>query len=298
MGDVIPGGWKETPQTKALEEFQPFSPAATWEGRQARPLDWMVEGAFIRGTVAILAGDGGLGKSLLLQQLITAAVFGMPWLGMATVPSRSLAVFCEDDVDELHRRQERINAHYGVRMKDLEPVMMESRPGRDCSLMKFERWGANGKKTVMFDQLCYAAKQHKANIIILDTLADVFDGNEVDRNQPRTFIRALRKLALETQGVVIITQHPSVEGMNSGSGRSGSTGWHNSVRSRLYLTTPKNRAPNDQPTNERWLRVMKQNAGKFGGHIRVEWDKGVFRTIEDAPPQGHWIEPDKDWRDG
>lgn len=285
MGDVVPSRWQENERTKPLEEFQPFSPAATWEGRQAKSLDWQVEGAFIRGTVAILAGDGGLGKSLILQQLITAAAFGMPWLGMATTPSRSLAVFCEDDMDELHRRQERINAHYGVRMKDLEPVMMESRPGRDCSLMKFEKWGANGRATPMMSQLTYAAKQHKASIVILDTLADVFDGNEIDRNQPRTFIRALRKLALEIQGVVILTQHPSNEGMASGSGRSGSTGWSNSVRSRLYLTMPKKRAgDDDKPTNERLLKTMKMNAGKFGGHISVEWKDGVFQHLQ---PETH-----------
>lgn len=288
MGDVVPSRWQENERTKPLEEFQPFSPAATWEGRQARPLDWQVEGAFIRGTVAILAGDGGLGKSLILQQLITAAAFGMPWLGMATTPSRSLAVFCEDDTDELHRRQERINAHYGVRMKDLEPVMMESRPGRDCSLMKFEKWGANGRATPMMSQLTYAAKQHKASIVILDTLADVFDGNEIDRNQPRTFIRALRKLALEIQGVVILTQHPSNEGMASGSGRSGSTGWHNSVRSRLYLTMPKKRGEEDKPTNERHLRVMKNNAGKFGGYIPVEWREGVFHVMQPPETNSRW----------
>lgn len=289
MGDVIPSRWQENERTKPLEEFQPFSPAQTWEGRQAQPISWQVEGAFIRGTVAILAGDGGLGKSLILQQLITAAAFGMPWLGMATVPSRSLAVFCEDDVDELHRRQERINAHYGVRMKDLEPVMMESRPGRDCSLMKFEKWGANGRATPMMSQLTYAAKQHKASIVVLDTLADVFDGNEIDRNQPRTFIRALRKLALEIQGVVILTQHPSNEGMASGSGRSGSTGWHNSVRSRLYLTKPKNES--DKPTDERLLKTMKNNSGKFGGHISVTWKDGVFVLTQKEPA---WDE--NDWR--
>ena len=287
MGEVVPSRWQENERTAPISEFQPFSPAATWEGRQSQPISWMVENAFIRGTVAILAGDGGLGKSLLLQQLITASAFGMPWLGMATVPSRSLAVFCEDDMDELHRRQERINAHYGVRMNELEPVMMESRPGRDCTLMQFERWGANAKRTIMFDQLTHAAKQHKASIVILDTLADVFNGNEIDRNQPRTFIRALRKLALEIQGVVILTQHPSVEGMNSGSGRSGSTGWHNSVRSRLYLTKPKG----DGPSDERHLKTMKQNAGKFGGHVSVTWKDGVFRLTEQEPA---WNE--NDWR--
>ncbi len=148
----------------------------------------------------------------------------------------------------------------------------------------------------MFDQLRYAAKTHKAQIVILDTVADVFSGNEVDRNQPRTFIRALRKLALELQGVVILTQHPSVEGMASGTGRSGSTGWHNSVRSRFYLTMPKRSGTeSDTPTDERWLKGMKNNYGRFGDKISVTWDKGVFRLTEELVSTPYYADRDSSW---
>lgn len=268
---------------RSFEEFQPFSPTH-WEGRPPPQHDWIVDGCFLRGTVAILAGDGGLGKSLLCQQLLTAAATGQDWLGLRTQRCRSLAVFCEDDRDELHRRQEDINRHYNCEMHHLEPVLIESRAGRDCVLMNFDRWGAKAEESPMFAQVRHAARQHKAQIVVLDTLADIFNGNEVDRNQPRTFIRALRKLALEIQGVVIVTQHPSVEGMASGTGRSGSTGWNNSVRSRLYLTMPKRKADEAElPTNERWLKTMKNNQGKFGNKIQLEWRRGVFVRQEEAP---------------
>jgi RecA-family ATPase len=283
--NVIRYDWQNPRQQ--IEEFSPFSPAEQWHNRQAPQISWLVEHAFIRSTVAILAGDGGLGKSLILQQLMTAAALGVSWLGMGTEKCRSLAVFCEDDPDELHRRQERINAHYGCSMSDLDGVRMESRPGRDSVMMQFRQWGGDGRKTLLFDQLAHAAKQHKASIVILDTVADVFSGNEVDRNQPRTFIRALRRLALEIQGCVVLTQHPSNEGMASGSGRSGSTGWHNSVRSRLYLTMPK-RKDEDNPTNERWLKTMKMNSGKFGGRTSVTWDQGVFRLTNELKEPMYW----------
>lgn len=294
MDNVVNGGW-QVQKRQPIEEFSPFSPT-NWVNRQAPALDWIVEGAFLRGTVAILAGDGGLGKSLILQQLLTAAAFGMPWLGMATKPSRSLAVFCEDDTDELQRRQQSINEHYRVQMKELEPIAIESRAGRDSVLMNFTQWGASGKRTALFDQLEYAAKTHKAQIVVLDTLADVFSGNEVDRNQPRTFIRELRRLALAIQGVVILTQHPSVEGVNSGSGRSGSTGWNNSVRSRLYLTMPKRQTGDDTPTNDRYLKNMKNNHSKFGGKLEVVWDRGVFKLKEDTLAKPYYADRDDGWR--
>ena len=288
---IVQGTWKKPDTSSNIDEFAPFSPSRNWDGRAAPKIDWMVEGAFIRGSVAILAGDGGLGKSLILQQLMTASAMGRNWLGLQTVKARSLAVFCEDDRDELHRRQEAINAHYGCRMKDLDGVMMESRAGRDCVLMNFPRWGGDGKLTAMYEQLDYAAKQHKADIIILDTVADVFSGNEIDRNQPRTFVRALRRLAIKRQGVVILTQHPSVEGLSSGTGRSGSTGWNNSVRSRLYLTMPKKKAGEDEaPSNDRLLRTMKNNYGKFGGKIAVTWKAGVFELTEQPVAKSYWEE--------
>lgn len=279
MGDLIRPHW-DNPRPP-IDEFAPFSPVR-WADRQAPPIQWMVQDCFVKGTVGILAGDGGLGKSLLLQQLQTACAIGVPWLGMRTEQCRSLAVYCEDDADELHRRQERINAHYGCRMSDLDGMRIESRPGRDCVLMQFRQWGGDGREMPMFAQVRHAAQTHQAKIVILDTVADVFSGNEVDRNQPRTFIRALRQLALAIQGVVILTQHPSNEGMASGSGRSGSTGWHNSVRSRLYLTKPKGQ--DDASTDERWLKTMKMNSGKFGGKISVTWKAGVFVITENTSP--------------
>lgn len=277
--NIIRHDW-QNPNPRQIEEFAPFSPTQ-WVNRQAPAIKWLVQDSFIAGTVGILAGDGGLGKSLLLQQLQTACVLGVPWLGMATEKCRSLAVYCEDDTDELHRRQERINDHYSCRMSDLNGMRIESRPGRDCVLMQFRQWGGDGKKTMMFEQVWQAAKTHGARIVILDTVADVFSGNEVDRNQPRVFIRSLRQLALAIQGTVILTQHPSVDGMNSGSGRSGSTGWNNSVRSRLYLTRPK-AAKEDEPTDERWLRTMKSNYGRSGGKLSVTWKAGCFVLTEDA----------------
>lgn len=285
MSDVVrQGPWSPNDNnTRSLDAFQPFSPSK-WGTTRAPRLDFMVENCFIRGSVAILSGDGGLGKSLLCQQLMTAAALGQRWLGMRTARARSLGVFCEDDYEELHRRQEMINEHYACRMQDLDAIKVESLAGRDCTMMSFGRWGAEGKKTTRFTQIEQAAIAHKAELVFLDTLADVFQGNEIDRNQPRTFIRALRQLAIRIQGCIILTQHPSVEGMKEGSGRSGSTGWNNSARSRLYLTKPSK----DESGNKRILRTMKMNQGKSGGKISLVWSHGVFEVEDDSPPPAYY----------
>lgn len=279
MSNVLRAPLPENPSVKPLDGFEPFS-FTKWHGKQAPAPDWMVDGCFMRGTVAILAGDGGLGKSLLCQQLMTAAWLGKRWMGLRTAKARSLGVFCEDDRDTLQRRQEAINRHYGCSMLDLDGVWGESMIDRDFVLMKFPQWGDDGRRQIAFDQIEQWAFAHKANLIFLDTLSHVFAGNEIDRNQPKTFVRHLRKLALRIQGCVILTHHPSQEGLKSGTGTSGSTGWNNSVRSRVYLTAAQKKGE-DERINERVLRLMKNNEGKRGTKIELVWDNGVFRPKEE-----------------
>jgi RecA-family ATPase len=73
-----------------------------------RAQDWIP-----KGVVSSLSGDGGMGKTLLAQQLLYAAGVGGKWLGLDVPAMRGLGVFCEDDEDELHRRHNAIKTDLG-----------------------------------------------------------------------------------------------------------------------------------------------------------------------------------------
>jgi RecA-family ATPase len=258
----------------------PISPSA-WVG-DPPPYDWLVEGCFLAGTVALLSGDGGLGKSLLMQQLCTAMALGQPWIGLETKQCNTLALFCEDDAEELWRRQQSINRHYGCTMADLSSVTYLSRVGEESILVNFDRFTDEAKATPFLGQIRDLAIDLEIRFLILDTASDVFGGDEINRQQVRRFISILRRLALDINGCAALTSHPSNTGMSTGSGRSGSTGWHNSVRSRLYLTSTA--ADNEEDTSERLLKTMKQNHGPFGGKIGLRWADGVFEQIRGEAP--------------
>lgn len=268
------GPWRGAERPRAVEPFASFTPA-DWAGEPPSH-DWVVDGCFLRGTVAMLSGDGGLGKSLLMQQLCTAAALGAHWLGLGTEQCNTMAVFCEDDRDELWRRQAAINRHYGCGMGDLTPVRYVERAGLENVTMDFDRRTDKPAPTPFFDQIRHAALEHEARVLILDTVADVFGGNEIVKNHVRRFISAWRRVAIEIQGVVILTAHPSVSGMSSGTGISGNTAWNNSVRSRIYLTRQREVEEGDSDNNERLLKTMKNNQGPFGGKIGLRWEDGVF----------------------
>jgi RecA-family ATPase len=105
----------------------------------------------------------------------------------------------------------------------------------------------------------------------------LFGGEEIKRGQVRQFIGMLRKPAIDLDMAVLLLSHPSIQGMQSGTGSSGSTAWNNSVRSRLYLTADKDDA------DLRILTNKKANYGKTGGEIKLRWREGAF-ILDDGKP--------------
>ena len=246
---------------------------------------WLVQNVLVRGSVTLLSGDGGVGKSLLMQQLMTAiALGGDYWVGIEMPPDPivSLGIFCEDDEEELWRRQADINRTYNIGMGTISgTVNLISRVTDDNILAYFSR-DDKPAPTVFYDQITHKIRETGAQLIVVDTAADAFGGNENYRNQMRSFINLLRKWSMAMDGGVILTAHPSNFGLMSGSGTSGSTGWHNTVRARCYLTKPKDDIEEygeQENTNERILTIMKSNYGPDGNQIRLRWEHGIFAPV-------------------
>jgi len=142
--------------------------------------EWIVLGWLPIGCTTANYGDGGVGKTLLAQQLMTACATETQWCGYAVLPCRSFGLFCEDDEAELHRRQDRICDHLGITMGSLTEMRWISGLGQDNTLATFTSDGRM-QITPLFDAIAKAAKDFDARLIVLDTAADVFGGNENDR---------------------------------------------------------------------------------------------------------------------
>jgi RecA-family ATPase len=266
-----------------------FSPARL----QALPIPsrrWIVRDILPVGNVTMMAGDGGLGKSLLGMQLLTCAAVGKPWLGFDVQRCASIGVFCEDDRDELHIRQAAINEHYGCDFSDLGSCLWMPRVGEANVMRHFGDKGPSDPSR-FYREVKERVTSSRARLVLVDSLHDVFSGNENIRGNARQFISDLRSIVLPVDGAVLLLSHPSMSGMSSGTGAAGSTAWHNAVRSRLYLTRPVRRSAGS-PTeteeegdpNERVLKTMKSNYGAIGGKIPLRWERGVF--VRQDGPQG------------
>lgn len=253
-----------------------------WNGKEPAPREWEVLNWIPKGEVTLLYGDGGIGKTLLAHQYATAAAAGLDWLGQPTRQARVMCFFCEDSEDELHRRQLDINASMGVTFEDLdENLRIASRKYMDNLFILWDKNTGAMKRQAVWDQLLQDARDFKAEVLIVDTIADTYGGSEIDRGQVNAFVKScLGRLASELGGSVIALGHPSQSGKASGQGTSGSTAWSNAARSRLFLRYPKGVEKGDI----RELEGMKLNYGPKGSLLKLQWKRGAFQVLAGTTP--------------
>ena len=90
----------------------------------------------------------------------------------------------------------------------------------------------------------------------------MFGANEIERSHVRQFIALMRQLAIAGNGYVIMSSHPSLTGLASKTGLSGSTQWHNSVRARAWLHGGEaNNGDDTDPICASWSSSRATTAG-------------------------------------
>jgi RecA-family ATPase len=265
------GGVSPPPQPVKLEFV-----AASTLGEHPRPRHFLVPDLIPGRNVTLLSGDGGTGKSLLALQLAVAvATRDSQWLGLEVAHGGAVFVSAEDELDEVHRRFTNICQAEGLDKADLDRLLILPLAGESAVMAVSGRAGAL-EPTPLWKAFEAKIASLEPALVILDTSADFFGGNEISRSEVRQFLGMLRGLALKHDCAVVLLSHPSVAGMSSGTGLSGSTAWGNSVRSRLYLTRPDTKDGEFVDTDIRVLSTMKANYGRAGGEIRLRWLDGRF----------------------
>jgi RecA-family ATPase len=268
---------------QSTQEPLPFIDMSNWDNEDVPPREWAVRDMIPLRAPFLLSGEGAAGKTLLALQLGVAHALGRDWIG--TLPEKRPFLFlgAEDEPDELHRRLHDILNSYGATFSDIkDSVHILSYAGEDAVLAHTDKRTGLVMPTPLFERLMKAATEIKPVMICLDTSADVFAGDEISRFEVRQFVGLLRKLAIKANAAVVITSHPSLTGINSGTGLSGSTGWHNSVRARAYLTTLKTKDDEEPDPSIRQLEFKKNNYGPISRSIPLRWEHGVFKLVGGA----------------
>lgn len=271
-------------KVQALRPFR-FSRTSDWT-RKPPPRDWLIEGLALRKTVMVFNGSGAVGKSLLMQQLMTSCAIGGDFLGQRMPVVSSFGWFGEDPVDELERRAEDINHHYGIAPGDTEGRMTITAADEmdDPVLYHAATRASEGRPSQAWRNITGHVLKEGCQLVVLDNAALIFEGNANYPELVSPFMQECKHLAANMAGgeggLVVIIQHPSQEGENSGSGQAGARAWSNLARSRLLMSFPKEwDEDSEEICYERVLRTKKNNYGPRKGPLRVKWDQGVFIPV-------------------
>ena len=135
--------------------------------------------------------------------------------------------------------------------------------------------------TPLFNELRERVCDIKPGLLVIDNAADVYGGDEINRTQVNHFVAMLRQLARDADTAVLLNAHPSLQGIASGRGTSGSTQWHNSVRQRLYMRHATKEEGAEQIEGLRVVETMKNSYGPGEGNkIPVRWQNGLFVPVD------------------
>ena len=310
--DAIHYALKQTQSAKPLELADGI-PAYYWQG-------WLIENWLPRNCVAMLTGDGGVGKSRLALQLAWALSGDGQWLGEAgQMPSPG--------------------SDYGGGFESLDPVAIvyatwEDSPdqirgrlfwldqagkvgnGNNFKIADMRAQGhlwAQAKRnfaglTPAGEALRLAAEQHDARLLVVDTLGVANGASEIDRAQVGAFFADWAAWADENDCAVLLIAHPP---KTAGVAYSGSTGVLGGVRAMWTIECVRmdcrgncgsSRNCTCEPAYAYRLVNAKQNYSETTGSVWLTNQHGVWTESPGRAPDydEKMIEPakyDEDIRD-
>jgi RecA-family ATPase len=224
----------------------------------------------------LLTGEGGVGKSLLAQQLATCTALGRPFLGMDTRKVPALYLSCEDDAEELIRRQWTICEALEVKVRDLAGKLhLVSIAGdAETALVEFDDRGKLSA-TPRWAQFRDMAIDQDIGFAAFDNATDLMAGDHNDLHQVAAFVNLLTGFAIGQNGAALLLHHPN----KGGADWLGSVAWHNKVRSRLIIK----RSDDSGDPDCRQIENPKANYGPNGAKVDFRWHGGAFVRDNDLP---------------
>ena len=233
----------------------------------APPPAFVWDGYLPRGTVSLFGAHGGTGKSTIALMLLVCAALGRPLFGVPTIRTKSLFVSLEDGENVVRHRLASICRVWGIDPAELHDLHIVD--GTDNPELFASEGRSGGEPTATHGELCKLAEG--CGLVVVDNASDAYGGDEIQRRQVRTFMRLLGGIAKRTDCAVMLLAHVDKttsrnKRAEGGEGYSGSTAWHNSARSRLFLT----RGDGGLLT----LEHQKSNYGRMREPLALEWPEG------------------------
>ena len=252
-----------------------------WDSVPVPERKWAIRDRVPLNQAGLFSGEGGTGKSIIELMKDVAHVAGKDWLG--SMPEQGPAIYlgAEDEADELHRRLAAIASPLWRHLQGTDrrraACALSARPGRHAVRSRQERPG-RGHRPLPATLTRLPATSSRRTSASTRSRAPSPATRSIVR-QVYAFAMHMQALAMAAGGSVTILSHPSLAGINTGTGLSGSTAWHGAFRFRQYLKSAK-AEPGEQPDDDiRELEFKKNQYGPAGGSIVLRYERGLFLPV-------------------
>ena len=256
---------------------------ADYGSRTIPPQEWVLPNMIPVAELTMLSGDGGLGKSTLCAQIGIACVTGTKLFGKA-VRECSVGIFnAEQSEREFSLRLNGVMSRLdGIDYKNIRGLIDMNASDDDASLTRFNPANDKIEATPILGMLEQTIRDHGLECVFIDSLADVFQHNEVNRREVRAFCNHLRRVAHRTGCAIVLIAHPSKSALHGDRKEtSGSTAWRNSPRCVLDLSSSKD-DEGDSIKNAVTLETVKSNLGPTGDKLELQFHEGAFVLAKSA----------------
>jgi RecA-family ATPase len=267
--------------------LKPVDVLGVWD-EPSEPTKFLFDGRIPRGTTSLFGAHGGVGKSTIALMLCVAAATGQPLFGAPTAPTAptyaptaptcAIFVSLEDGAHVVRHRLGAICRWMNVNPRDLAGKLHIVDGTENPELFMADSRNGSGAPTRAYSELRTLVQQTGAGLVVIDNASDAFGGDEIVRRQVRAFIRSLNDIAKESDAAVVLLAHVNKTSARNGSGfggdsegYSGSTAWHNSTRSRLFLSRNK-----DDTLS---LEHQKNNLGRRQEPLTLLWPDNGFPQV-------------------
>lgn len=220
------------PTPPSLETKTPVA----WKGTAPLKQRWLAAARIPCGDLTLYSGNGGAGKTETAVQLLVSVAAGLgDWLGCVVETGPALFLSCEEPEANVRDRIERICRHRHIDPHAIGDLHLHFPDLEATWLATADRLGRI-TKTALLQQVESWISAYRPILVVINSIAAVFDGEAIARRQVRSFLAMLRRVARENEAAIVLLDHPSVRGMADGSGTANSVDWRNSVRAMLHLS--------------------------------------------------------------
>jgi hypothetical protein len=207
----------------ATTEKPRFKILTAKDARMPRPdLQWIVKDLIIEGSLGMIVGDAGTGKTYIALDIAISIAEGQPWLGREVLQGPVLIIDEESGEHRLSIRLKKIiEGHHG---SDDTPLYFMSYQGMDLK---------NGLDTFEIEKFII---EKGIKFVVIDSLMEVIQGADENASKDMTpVLYTLNKIKERTQTTFFLIHHTS----KSGDNYRGSTAIKGAVDLMLHVDKPE-----------------------------------------------------------